>query len=357
MSRPPPTPLARRLMAQIGHDGPMRLDVFMAQALFDRAEGYYATRAPLGRAGDFVTAPEVSQVFGELIGLWLAHAWADLGLPPRVNLIELGPGRGTMMADALRAARRAPGFSEAFALHLVELNPALRAEQAARLAPHAPVWHETLEAVPPGPCLIVANEFLDCLPTRQFVRMGEPWHEVEVGLGADGLLRTGLGPAMTAPPEGAPPDAHLWESAAALPGLIEGLAARLEAAPGRALFIDYGDDLAARPGHSVQALHRHAKVEICDHVGEADLTAHVDFGRLGTLARKAGLDVHGPATQGDFLRALGAQARRDALMAANPDQAAAVAEAVDRLIHPDRMGALFKVLCVSSPNLPPPAGL
>jgi NADH dehydrogenase [ubiquinone] 1 alpha subcomplex assembly factor 7 len=356
MGRPAPTALAQRIAAQIAATGPLRLDVFMTLALYDPTHGYYATRQPLGRGGDFVTAPDISQVFGELIGLWMAQSWHEIGAPASFKLVELGPGCGTLLADALRATARVQGFVDACDLHLIEANPHLRAEQATRLRDHAPQWHDTLDTVPHGPCLIVANEFLDCLPVRQFIKTHGHWHEVEVGADDTGALNLGLSPPLTAPPDGAPSDVDLHESAPGLATLIQSVATRLNAAPGRALIIDYGST-DGRTGHTVQALHRHTKVSPLDHIGEADLTAHVNFAALTLLAREAGLAVSGPFGQGDFLRALGAEARCDALIRANPARADEVSKAVARLIDPAHMGALFKVVCLSSQGLPPPPGL
>lgn len=344
--------LKQKLVEHIQENGPMTVAEFMAACLYDPEDGYYATRPAIGgESADFLTAPEASQMFGELIGLWCAHEWEALG-KPAFNLIELGPGRGVLMEDVLRATRRVEGFHEAASVIFVEMSAPLIAEQGKRV-PNAD-WAARLEDAPPGPSLIIANEFLDCFPIRQFVRGEASWHEKLVGLDEADDLTFGLSAALTAP-ETDDEAGAVREIAPALPSFIYEVEQRLHAHPGRALFIDYG---YVRPegADTLQALKRHKKVDPLEAPGEADLTAHVDFARLALLAEEASLAVHGPMTQRNFLRALGIEVRAQTLIEANPGHTERVQRELHRLTHPDEMGALFKVLCLSSPNLPPPAG-
>jgi NADH dehydrogenase [ubiquinone] 1 alpha subcomplex assembly factor 7 len=344
--------LKQKLVEHIKENGPMTVADFMAACLYDPEHGYYATRPALGGDGaDFLTAPEASQMFGELIGLWCAHEWAALG-QPAINLIELGPGRGVLIQDAWRATARVDGFHDAANVVFVETSAPLREKQAARL-PEAE-WAQTLEDAPPGPCLIVANEFLDCLPIRQFARVEDGWREKLVGLNDADQLTFGLSALLPAPDDDVSEGA-MREIAPGLDALMYEIERRLHAAPGRALFIDYGY-VSPEGADTLQALRAHQKADPLDAPGEADLTAHVDFARVAHLAREAGLQVHGPMAQGHFLRALGIDVRVEMLTRANPAQAQRVARELHRLTHPDEMGALFKVICLSSPHLPPPAG-
>ncbi len=286
--------LAKKLIEHIRENGPMTVAEYMAACLHDPDAGYYATRPSLGGAGaDFLTAPEVSQMFGELIGLWCAHEWEVLG-KPALNLIELGPGRGVLMQDSWRATERIEGFHDAANVVLVETSAPLQEEQATR-APQAE-WMQRLEDCPPGPSLIVANEFLDCLPVRQFLRGEEAWHEKLVGVDEHDALVFGLSAALPALDDDVAPGAAR-EIAPGLDALIYEIERRLHASPGRALFIDYG---YINPGgaDTLQALKRHAKVDPLETPGEADLTAHVDFSRVAHLGREAGLGVSGAITPG-----------------------------------------------------------
>ncbi len=360
--RAPPTGLETRLARMIAECGPISIDAFMAQALYDPQAGYYATRQPLGSRGDFTTSPEISQIFGELIGLWVAQSWLDLGSPSPFHLIELGPGRGTLMADMLRVCQRVPGFMAAVHLHLVETNPALKEAQRNALGVMPAHWHDTLDGVPDGDSFIIANEFLDCLPVRQFVRGEQGWHEKLVGLDVAQRLTFGLGPPMPELPGCAQPDDSVGavrEVAPGLPTLVETIAKRLRTASGRALIIDYGDG-SGQAGDSFQALFRHQKIHALDHVGEADLTAHVDFAALISLARACGLGTSGPATQRQFLQSLGIETRRDALIHANPHCESDLTRSVERLIGEAHMGGLFHVVALESPlnaAAGPPIGL
>ncbi|WP_158747398.1 class I SAM-dependent methyltransferase [Acidisphaera sp. L21] len=314
-----------------------RLDEFMARA----NALYYASHDPFA---DFTTAPEISQAFGEVLGAWAAITWEALGRPDKVILAEAGPGRGTLMADAIRTiARVAPAFHAALRLHLVETSPRLRAIQAAKL-PGA-TWHDRIEDLPPGPIILLANEFLDALPIRQFVLNDGQWTERHVAGGAW-------------VEQSCPPPANLTATAPGLyetldPALAQHIGDRLRAAPGVALFMDYGP-YASGPGDSLQAL-RDGK--FCDPLaepGSADLTAHVDF---AAFARASALPAHGPLAQGKFLTRLGLFARINRLAQTVPPRAALrLTEAGRRLAEPDRMGALFKALALTSPGLPTPAG-
>ncbi|MBI3438131.1 MAG: SAM-dependent methyltransferase [Proteobacteria bacterium] len=326
---------------------------FMGAALYDPKDGYYATRPAIGgESADFLTAPEASQMFGELIGLWCAHEWDVLG-KPAFNLIELGPGRGVLMQDMLRATQRIEGFHDAANVVFVELSGPLRDEQAERV-PNAD-WVARLEDAPPGPSLIVANEFLDCFPIRQFLRDEDGWREKLVGITEGDTLTFGLSNALPAPDEDESEPGMVREIAPALEAFMYEVESRLHAAPSRALFIDYGY-VAPEGADTLQALQRHKKVDPLEAPGEADLTAHVDFARVARVARDANLAVGGPITQSQFLRALGIEYRAYTLSKANPGHAQRLARELRRLTRADEMGALFKVLCLSSPNLPPPAG-
>ena len=318
-----------------------RLDRFMARS----NAAYYADHDPFQ---DFTTAPEITQVFGELLGLWSAVVWQQQSEPAPVLLAELGPGRGTLMADAIRAiAKTAPRFAEAIQLHLIETSPRLKAQQAARL-PQA-VWHETVGALPPGPVILLANEFLDALPVRQFVRRGPAWTERYVEAGAY-VER----PAEPPPREAA--DGEVVEVNEPAQALVEALAARFRQQPGAALFLDYGPSQTA-PGDSLQALRSGRPADPLANPGQADLTAHVDFATLAAAARAAGAQVHGPVPQGPFLASLGLFQRTGILARIQPPaRAAALIQSAQRLAEPDRMGGLFKALAICSPNAPTPPG-
>jgi NADH dehydrogenase [ubiquinone] 1 alpha subcomplex assembly factor 7 len=344
--------LKEKLVEHISENGPMTVADFMAACLYDPRDGYYATRPAIGGASaDFLTAPEASQMFGELIGLWCAHEWDALG-KPAFNWVELGPGRGVLMQDAWRATQRIEALHGSSNVVFIEMSAPLRDEQAQRV-PHAE-WALRLEDAPPGPTLLIANEFLDCLPIRQFVRGDDGWHEKLVGTTEAKQLTFGLSAALPAP-DNDDEVGMVREIAPSMESLIYEIEQRLHAAPGRALFIDYG--YAQSDGaDTLQALKNHKHVDPLAAPGEADLTAHVDFARFAHLAQQADLAVHGPITQGQFLRALGIEYRADTLSQANPQHAERLRRELRRLTHADEMGALFKVICLSSPNLPPPAG-
>ncbi|MEE8189871.1 MAG: SAM-dependent methyltransferase [Kiloniellales bacterium] len=358
------SPLGDRLAARIARLGPMTLADYMAEVLTHPEQGYYMRRDPFGARGDFITAPEISQMFGELIGLWCVETWRRMGARAPVLLVELGPGRGTLMADALRAARLDPDFIAALELHLVEVSPALRRRQRDALADTvSPTWHESLAGVPEGPMLLIANEFFDALPVRQFEKRGRGWCERLVGLAEDGhSLAFALappGPQGTAllPPELAEaPDGAIAEVSPASITIAHEIGRRVAAEGGAALVIDYGH---ARPrtGATLQAVRAHGFHPVLADPGSADLTAHVDFAALARAAEQAGARAQGPVTQGRFLEALGIGARAAALAeAGTTEQASGIEADQRRLTHPDEMGTLFKVLALGHPGLGPLAG-
>lgn len=344
--------LKDRLVEAIRENGPMTVADYMAACLYDPDDGYYATHPAIGGdKADFLTAPEASQMFGELIGLWCAHEWDVLG-KTAFNLIELGPGRGVLMQDMLRATQRIEGFHEAATVVLVETSEPLREEQAERVAEAE--WHAHIEDAPPGAALIVGNEFLDCLPVRQFIKGEDAWHEKLVGADDGNQLIFGLSAGIPGPETDDEPGT-VREIAPGLDSILYEIERRLHDAPTRVLFIDYGY-VTPEGADTLQALQRHTKVDPLAAPGEADLTAHVNFSHIAKLADDAGLQVHGPITQGQFLRALGIEVRAQTLSQANPNHAQRLARELKRLTHADEMGALFKVICLSSPGLPPPAG-
>jgi SAM-dependent MidA family methyltransferase len=356
--------LADGLRRLILEHGPISVARFMTLALAHPTEGYYPRRDPLGAGGDFVTAPEVSQLFGELVGLALAQHWLDLGGPARVHLVELGPGRGTLMADALRAARVLPDFLAAVSIHLVETSPTLRERQAATL-PGLPVrWHDELAGVPgDAPILLVANEFLDALPVRQFVRRHGRWHERLVAVDEAGAFRFVLNTRSTPFPQiaamgtDALPDDTLLELGPARDAFAAMIADRLVAQGGMALLIDYGSDVPLMLGDSFQAVRHHQKVDPLTEPGEVDLSAHVDFRAVGRRALEAGADVYGPLAQGAFLRRLGIELRLERLAErATPEQRQGLASGCARLIEPGQMGELFQAIAFTGPGAPVPPG-
>lgn len=351
--------LTALLQARIAADGPMRLDDYMATCLLHPQHGYYTTRDPLGAAGDFITAPEISQMFGELVGLALAQAWLDQGQPARFTLAELGPGRGTLMADALRATRAVPGFHAAAEVVLVERSPTLRAAQA-RTVPTARWCADVTDLPDRQPLFLVANEFFDALPIRQFTRdAGADWRETVIGLTPDGALCLGLGPpapyALLAHRLTDTRPGDRVEICPAAAAIIAAITRRMAAHGGAALIIDYGGGPSL--GDTFQALRAHAPVDPLADPGCADLTAHVDFTALAAQARAA-VAVSAITPQGLFLERLGITARAERLAAALHGAArAAHVAAHRRLTHPDEMGSLFKVLGLSPRHAPPLPGL
>jgi SAM-dependent MidA family methyltransferase len=339
-------PAKETLRETIALEGPISVERYMSLCL----RHYYATRDPLGAAGDFTTAPEISQMFGELIGLWMLEVWNGMGRPAPCRLVELGPGRGTLMADLLRATRLLPDFKAAATVHLVETSPSLRQRQQDALASSGfeVEWHDRIEDVPAGPTLLVANEFFDALPVRQFAATDRGWCERLVGLDGERLifgLRSEAEPALGKPLR----QGDILEWPAASVDIMSTLAGRLARNGGAVLILDYGY-WGPGFGDTLQALKNHRPVDPLEEPGEADLTTHVDFHRLAQAAAAQGARVHGTVAQGDFLQALGIEARARALKArATPAQAADIDRALARLTERGQtgMGELFKVLAVT----------
>ena len=343
-------PLTQIFQRLIAHHGPISVMHYMGES----NARYYASRDPLGGSGDFITAPEISQMFGELVGLWLTDIWSRSGRPDRVHYVELGPGRGTLAGDALRAMRQ-QGLDPA--VHFVETSPALRALQRA-MAPQA-IWHDDLASLPDdAPILLVANEFLDALPIRQLVMTGQGWRERMVAVQDDRFVAVAGDKPMDAavPPELR--DAGVGTLIETCPGaatVVEEVASRLAAQGGAALFVDYGSD-APRTGSTLQAVRAHTKVDVFAFPGEADITAHVDFATLAQVARAAGCRWLGTTTQGAWLNDLGIEARAAQLAHFAPQQASAIHGAKERLIAEEQMGALFKVMGLAAPSWADGAG-
>jgi SAM-dependent MidA family methyltransferase len=351
------TPLGERLAARIAVTGPITIAEYMTECLHHPRDGYYATRDPLGAAGDFVTAPEIGQMFGECLGLALAQAWLDRGAPAPFALAEPGPGRGTLMADILRATVRVPGFHAGLALHLIESSPTLRAVQAERLGAFDLVWHDDVSTLPEMPLFLVANEFFDALPVRQFLRAGNGWRERMVGL-RDGALAFGLTDAAPvaalAPRLADTAEGDMVELCAPATAIAAEIGRRIATHGGVAIMVDYGG--WGGTGDTFQAVRGHQKVDPLADPGAADLTAHVDFAALAQAGTPAVATALVP--QGVLLERLGITARSEALRRAAPDPAAraAIAAAHRRLTHPDEMGSLFQALAFHAPGTPPPPG-
>jgi NADH dehydrogenase [ubiquinone] 1 alpha subcomplex assembly factor 7 len=329
----------------------------MEIALGDAFHGYYIKRDPFGR--DFITAPEVSQIFGELIGLLFVQAWEDRGSPGKFQLVELGPGRGTLMADMMRAAAKVrPGFAAGARILLVETSPLLRATQGRTLADYAPGWVLRIDEIADDlPSYFVANEFFDALPIRQFVREEAGWRERMVALDAE-KLHFALAPQLSYLAESHARNARVGDIAEVNPSAEEAVAAiarHVTRSDGVALFVDYGYSESAL-GDSLQAMKANACTDPLAEPGDADITAHVDFAALKRVAGSAGARTHGPIAQGAFLTALGIVLRAETLKAANPERTGDIDKAVARLTEEAQMGTLFKALALSAPDSPPLAG-
>jgi NADH dehydrogenase [ubiquinone] 1 alpha subcomplex assembly factor 7 len=370
------TPLAKKLAARIAAGGPVSFHDYMEACLYDPGHGYYKKRDPIGGGGDFVTAPEISQVFGELTGLWAGETWRLMGEPDAIELVELGPGRGTLMADALRALRVLPGFLKCVRVHFIETSEPMRNAQKTALAGAVcPVfWHSAMEEVPEGPAIVIANEFFDCLPVRQFIYDGtaQLWRERMVAL-KDGSFEFALSssgfevpphPVLLPSPErgvvsAASPDhedGDVLETRPATSSIVEAFAARAARAPFAALIVDYG---YAQPsdGDTVQAVKQHRFAGVFDSPGETDLTAHVDFPGLVSAAKDRGLRAFGPMPMGEWLLRLGLEARVSQLLKqASEREAIELRSRIARLVDPAQMGVLFKAAALAggvSGPLPP----
>jgi NADH dehydrogenase [ubiquinone] 1 alpha subcomplex assembly factor 7 len=357
------SPLESDIRRRIAVAGPMPVAEYMALCLFDREHGYYTTRDPFGARGDFITAPEVSQMFGELIGLWMSTIWKQMGAPENVRLIELGPGRGTLMKDALRALQIVPDFRAAIVVHLVEVSPLLQAQQEAALegAGVPTFWHKTLSEVPKGPAILVANEFFDALPVNQAIKTDRGWHERRIEIDESGQL------AFTVAPETIPFFQSLLPPAirAARTGAIfewrsdnEAVEVGRRVADGRgaALVVDYGH-IESGLGETLQAVGQHAFADPLTNSGNLDLTAHVDFQALIRAVEAMGVVSFGPIDQSRFLRRLGIE-QRAASLKAKAAHPADIDQALARLIGHDRtaMGELFKVVAFAHPSIGVPPG-
>jgi NADH dehydrogenase [ubiquinone] 1 alpha subcomplex assembly factor 7 len=354
------TPLELELRAIIEAEGPIPVSRYMALCLGHPRHGYYMSRDPLGRAGDFTTSPEISQMFGELVGLWCAEAWRGMKAPPRVRLVEMGPGRGTLMHDVLRAAKLVPAFEQAIEVHLVETSPALVKLQREKLADvKVPVtWHENAANLPAGPLLMIANEVVDALPIDRFIKTAEGWCEQRVGLAREKLAfgihaapLSGFDESLPARLRRAPKGAILERRDLAP---LREVAKRIAASGGAALIVDYGHHRTSL-GDTLQAVRMHEFADPLETPGHADLSAHVDFEALAALAKAEGLRVGGPIAQGVFLRRLGIEPRAERLKQ-NADARIQndIDAALARLVgsSPRHMGELFKVISLAHPALP-----
>jgi NADH dehydrogenase [ubiquinone] 1 alpha subcomplex assembly factor 7 len=352
--------LSQRIAALIGAQGPISIAQFMTMALHDREAGYYATQNPLGTSGDFITAPEISQMFGELLGLWLAQVWHDQGKPKQPRLVELGPGRGTLMADALRALKLMPAFRDALEVVLVEVSPVLRKVQAETLAECGkPIrWIDGFDSsLADRPLFLVANEFFDALPIRQYVKTERGWCERMVTAGEDGLLTFAVVPTalsagqVPANRDGAPLGG-VYEMSATGEAILEDIGHTIAQRGGGAIIVDYGYDSPGF-GETLQAVSSHQFADVLTDPGSSDLSAHVDFRALGDAAIRGGASVCGPIDQGEFLISLGIVERAERLSRNNLQN---MTFELDRLTKPDEMGTLFKALAIVPKSAPTPPG-
>ena len=355
--------LKNRIIDLIEAQGPMSVAQFMTIALLDPKQGYYATRDPIGAAGDFITAPEVSQMFGEMVGLWLVQAWADQGSPKNPRLVELGPGRGTLMADILRTAQVAPEFVADLEVVMVEASPALQQVQADKLRGLGAdiSWQAQFDdSLGDRPLFLVANEFFDALPLRQYVKTERGWCERMV-TALDGELTFALAPVPAPRPtipadREAAPDGGVYETSPASTALAEDIARIVAAKGGAALIIDYGYAEISGFSETLQAVSGHRFADALTEPGEDDISAHVDFTALAQAGKRGGAAVFGPATQGLFLANLGIAERAEQLMKANPEKSRDLLTAAERLIGNDQMGVLFKALALVPPAVSDVAG-
>lgn len=332
----------------IEKNGAMRLDVFMALALGHPEYGYYTARDPLGAAGDFITAPEISQLFGEIIGIWCVRQWARLGSPASCSLVELGPGRGTLMSDLLRGTKHVPGFHDSLSLHLVETSPVLRQKQENSLSDYTVQWHDDLAGLDDEkPFILVANEFFDALPIRQFKYTDGGWTEYFVAIGADGNLAMQWQKTNVTPGKDGikPQSGDISEISEIQNDYAMQISGKLARQGGGALIIDYGHAVSAY-GDTLQALYNHAPCPVLSHIGEADITSHVDFERLGSFFAE---HENKGAFQSEFLHRNGISLRLQLLLENNPDKADALQSGYERLTGAGQMGELFKALEIFNP--------
>ena len=353
-AEPERTSLAARLAARIAAHGPLSVEAYMEACLLDAKAGAYTSRQPIGEEGDFITAPEISQIFGELLGLWAVAVWQSMGEPRPVIVAELGPGRGTLLADALRAWRVSRNFIDSVSLALVETSPVM-AEAQRKALQNAPVplrWYARFDELPTGPLILLANEFIDALPVRQLVRRNQSWRQRLIGRDGKGGFAFAEGAAV--PENRAAPEGAILETRPVAQRLLSEVANRATHAPLAALIIDYGHAESGF-GDTLQAVRGHRFTDPLGSPGDADLSAQVDFADLRGNAEVLGLSAYGPVSQGEFLLKLGLGQRRERLVEkATPDQKAAIASGTTRLVDPAQMGVLFKVLALTSPGLPPP---
>ncbi|MGB0506635.1 MAG: class I SAM-dependent methyltransferase [Pikeienuella sp.] len=346
------TPLEDIIRRLITQHGPISLHEYMALCLSHPEHGYYITRDPIGAEGDFTTAPEISQMFGELLGLALAQTWLDQGIPTPFILAELGPGRGQLMADVLRAAGQVPGFTTAAQIWLVETSPTLRAEQAQRI-PNAN-WVNSVDELPAGPLFLLANEFFDALPVHQYVMANGKWFDRVVGL-KDDKLTLGLGKG--APHMGEATEGAVHERCPSAEAITGTIGTQIASSGGAAIFIDYGYDTTPTDGgDTFQAVKDHKYADPLSSPGKVDLTAHVNFAALADNARDVGAAASPIVTQGTLLSLLGIGQRAQALANARPEQAETIANALHRLTDPAQMGNLFKAMAIYPPKATPPPG-
>ena len=351
------TPVEKQIREIIATDGPIGIDIFMQLALYEPNNGYYITKNPIGKDGDFITAPEISQMFGEMIAQWIISCWYELGTPDDFDLIEIGAGRGTLICDIARSINAIPALKNKFHINIIESNINLKAAQKAALQKIIEVeanWFNDLDNLFANnthkPFILIGNEFLDCLPIKQFIRTDKGWCEKQVGLDADDNLIFGLssphepefGKMFTNKEVGA-----VFESSKPINAFVENLCLYLKERKGYALFIDYGSDNYEN-GDTLQSLYHHQKNHPLTHIGDADLTAHVDFMNLALLALKNGIDYEGPITQAEFLTALGINERAETLSLINPQKANSIKNDLERLIGSDQMGNMFKAFAFKS---------
>jgi len=345
-------PLANPLEARIEATGGLTVAEFMEYALYDPVYGYYHRKVPIGQKGDYITAPEMTQAFGEIIAVWLIDAWQKAGCPTPFHLVEMGPGRGTLMADILRTFQSLNMPMTQMAVHLVEVSPIFKNLQQDALSPFpAPVyWHKDMSTLPEGQgfCLMVANEFWDALPIQQFAKAGENWVERRIGKDRNTTDQLAFLPQEAT---------AIREACTSMPSLVSQIAHHLGQNRGVALFLDYGHNQEDAVGDTLQAVQRHQFQNPLANIGETDLTHHVDFFRLSTLFKSSGLTLYGPTPQGNFLKAMGLDIRTENLCKrATPEQRGALRTAAVRLTHPAHMGALFKAMSVTSDPYLSPGG-